>query len=164
MIHLLPLSCSLIFFCSLCSIAIDAVVLEILGAWPSHTTLSYSFLSSSFLIPWDSPPKISGLLRLMFSKFLLTSTKEPPSLLVWPFVGLLLLFLAPKHVFKCFVISDARIFLLQTWQIWSSYFFFGSDKIFSSMFLLENNGLLSLNSSLNPFLGFKSSNTIVSTS
>lgn len=68
-------NCSFIFFCWLCNIAIEAVVLDILGACPSQTIFYSSYFLSSFLILWASPPKISGLLKLIFYKFLLTSTK-----------------------------------------------------------------------------------------
>lgn len=160
-------SCYLIFRCWFWSIAIDAVVRDMLAACPSHTTFSSSslyFLESSFFIPWASPPKISGLLKLMLYKFLLTSTFDPAIEIYALLPGLLFLLEVLRQVFKCFVISDAKMFLLHTWQSWSSYFLLGSEIIFYYKFLFENRGLLSLNSSEYPFLGLKSSKTIVSTS
>lgn len=68
---------SLIFFCWLLTIAILAVVLEILGACPSHIILSpSSSVFSLLVILAPSPPKISGLLLLKLYKFFLISTYE----------------------------------------------------------------------------------------
>lgn len=129
-----------------CSIAIEAVVRVIPWACPSQT-IFYSLSSGVyFLIAWASPPKISGLLELRFCKFLLTSTASPS---VWNVACWDEFFLAPKQLFKCLVISEARIFWWHTWHYCSSSFFFGYVRIFSSMFLLLNRGLLNLNS-LNP--------------
>jgi hypothetical protein len=70
-------SSSLIFFCWLFTIAILAVVRDILGACPSQIILSpsgYYYLRNIFA---PSPPKISGLLLLRFYKFLRISTSLP---------------------------------------------------------------------------------------
>lgn len=96
----------------------DAVVLVIFGACPSHIILSSSaYICYYFLIPCDYPPKISGLLELKFCKFLLTSTPLlPPDIKLFVFVFCVLLELPVplKQVFKCFVIYEDNIFFLHT--------------------------------------------------
>ena len=117
--------------------AILAVVLDILAAWPSHIIfsllLSYSFSLRDILAP--SPPKMSGLLVLRLYKFFLMSTSSL-SLLKFVSTGPGRFFW-PRHVFKCFVIYDAKILFLQIWHCCKIYFFLGADMIFSYKTLLE---------------------------